>query len=85
MVDVLETNQHDLASKKQLHITIAYHHSQDLLDHIVETTKRWIGSLTIYQKTPSLRRWGGRSDIIEGPFSIQVENFRRVTGLTLPN
>ena len=39
MVDVLKTNQLDLASK-QLHLTIAYHQAQDLPDRIVETTKR---------------------------------------------
>ena len=85
MADVLKTNQLDFASKKHLHITIAYHDFQDFPDHIMEITKDWIGNLTIFQKTAFLRKWGGRSDVIGGPLSLEVANFRRRAGLILPN
>ena len=49
-IDVLKTNPLNMATKTEIHITIAYHQAQDLPDRIIETTKRWIGNLTIYKK-----------------------------------
>ena len=51
----------------------------------METTKHWIGNLAIFQKIAFLRKWGGRSDIIDGPFSVDFANFRRRAGLILLN
>ena len=72
VVDVLKTNLLAMACKNALHITIAYNGTQDFLEHIVDATSRWIGNLHIHQKIASLRRWGERSDIIEGPFNVEV-------------
>ena len=44
-IDVLKTSQLAMATKEEVHITIAYHENQTFPDHITEITMDWINNL----------------------------------------
>ena len=46
-IEVLKTSQLIMATKSQLHVTLAYHADQTFLEHIVKTTEKWINNLSI--------------------------------------
>ena len=81
-IEVLKTSQLIMATKSQLHITLAYHADQTFPEHIVKTTEKWINNLSISQRTVSLRRRWKKSDIIQGSFKEEYD-FRQQNGLLL--
>ena len=71
-IGVIKTDQLSMASKDQLHITIAYHTLMDLPANIIEHTTKWLSSLRSHHRSAVLTRWGEKSDLINGKFNMMT-------------
>ena len=64
--NVIKTMQLNFAIKKHLHIIIAYRLQADFPRGIIGQGKEWMRGLPMSQRRVFLRKWGTRSNTIEG-------------------